>query len=149
MGEVALPQNGGIMTDLLSQLSQAWPEKIHWSCKWAQAHLFAVLRAFDHSTYFTLSKTPTFDNHKFVIEVQAGNRVSRRHMSTLTADMGHYHLRVTIESREDPGEPHFKIHKEWRRGYPNRPKWRKFGVHACLLLKRHHGLKDVEYVMES
>jgi hypothetical protein len=89
-----------------------------------------------------------------VWDIRPGSRSSRSYRSCLVADMGHYHLRITIESRDDM-RPNgsaesvlFKMHKEWRRGYPNRPKWRKFGFYASLALKQHHVLKDVEHVHE-
>jgi hypothetical protein len=129
-------------------------EKFHFSCTWARGPILAVMRAIGRSPYFHFAESE-FQNSgkKYKVVIRPGSRSSYRYTSELLVEMGHYHVRITIQSREDVGMGsggiRFTIHKEWRRGYPNRPKWRKFGTYASLLLKQHHVLKDIEHVMES
>ena len=133
----------------------------HGNCMWAHAPLLAVLQAFSRSSYFTISYlshdmklSRGRGGQSYIFEIHPGNIHSRKHRSSLVAEMSYSHLRVTVESRADlrpagvSEAVQFKVHKEWRRGYARRPKWRKFGFYACLSLKQHYALKDAEHVME-
>ena len=130
---------------------------------WTRQPILACVRSLCDSYFTLLAPRSTHEFvknsgghfHKIVFEIQPENLASRKKLtSELVAEVSYYHLRITIESRGEIQPKNadiiqLKIQKEWRRGYKNRPKWRKFGRYANLSLKQHYALNDAEYIMES
>ncbi len=129
------------------------------SCRWVRRPILAVMRAFERSKHLILS-TGLFGHRsvRFHIHSISGFFDSEIHIFW---EPNRLHIEFTLQGDKYPIR---SLKKEWRREKKaeilnwkrlrshrlrRRPKWRKFGAHACSVICQMVNMTTISHVMDS